>query len=261
MPPGLKRLLTLLLCITALAPLAGYGAAPQRILSLDLCLDWLVAHHADRQAVVALSPLHKRYPIDWIDAEWPWHDGSLERIYALQPDVVLVGQYAAVMLRQRLQTLGVQVNVLPLPLTLQQVVEYEKQFLRYLQLPDTHASEVPAPLPRPARAQRLLLLGSNGIGTGTGTLEDEILEHAGWTNYLTEPGYQRLDLEQIVSDPPDAILWAAPEHRALANQFAEHPALANAVPTERWLSTDYWRWQCPGPWTWDLIGQLHQWLD
>ena len=65
----------------------------------------------------------------------------------------------------------------------------------------------------------------------------------------------------MAADPPDAVLWAAPEHRALANQFAEHAALRRAVPAERWLATDYWRWQCPGPWTWELIGQLHQWLD
>lgn len=255
------RLATLLLMLFLALPGGAHAATPQRILSLDLCLDWLVAHHVDRQNVVALSPLQTRYPIDWIDIDWPLHDGSLERIYALQPDMVLVGQYAATMLRQRLLSLGVRVEVLPLPLTLQQVVEYEKQFLRLLQLPETRASEVPAPLARPAIPQRLLLLGSNGIGTGNGTLEHEILEHAGWTNYLSEPGYQRLDLERIVRDPPDAILWAAPEHRALANQFAEHPALARAIPAERWLSTDYWRWQCPGPWTWDLIGQLHQWLD
>ncbi len=260
----LKRLLISLLCATALVPLTGYGAAPQRaqrILSLDLCLDWLVAHHADRQRVVALSPLQERYPIDWIGPEWPLHDGSLEQIYALRPDLVVVGQYAAPLLRERLRGLGVRVEVLPLPLTLAQVVEYEKQFLRALRLPETRASEVPAPAPRPERAQRLLLLGSNGIGTGRDTLEHEILEHAGWSNYLRDSGYVRLDLEQIASDPPDAILWAAPDHQALANQFAEHPVLTRVVPAERWLTTDLWRWQCPGPWTWDLIGQLNRWLD
>ncbi len=255
------RLATSLLIMLLTLPSGVLAATPQRILSLDLCLDWLVAHHADRQNVAALSALQRRYPIDWIDSEWPLHDGSLESVYALRPDLVLVGQYAAVMLRKRLQSLGVRVEVLALPLTLEQVAAYERQFLRHLQLPEALAGEVPAPHPRPARPQRLLLLGSNGIGTGTGTLEHEILEHAGWSNYLTEPGYLRLDLERIVSDPPDAILWAAPAHRALANQFAEHPALARAVPPERWLATDYWRWQCPGPWTWDLIGQLHQWLD
>ncbi|HJE30289.1 MAG TPA: hypothetical protein K8U95_14030 [Pseudomonas nitrititolerans] len=42
------------------------SAAPERILSLGLCADWLIAHHADRDNVVALSQLQRRYPIDWI---------------------------------------------------------------------------------------------------------------------------------------------------------------------------------------------------
>lgn len=129
----LRLAIALLIMLLAL-PSWVLAATPQRILSLDLCLDWLVAHHADRQNVAALSALQKRYPIDWIGPEWPLHDGSLESIYALRPDLVLVGQYAAVMLRQRLQSLGVRVEVLALPLTLQQVVAYEKQFLRHLQL-------------------------------------------------------------------------------------------------------------------------------
>lgn len=235
--------------------------AAQRIVSLDLCLDWMVAHYLPSTRVAALSPMQRRYPIDWIGPQWPAHDGSLEQVYSLKPDRVVVGQFAAPLLRQRLRALGVSVEVLPLPLTLEQVAAYERQFLRAVQLPETLASTPSLALPAPERAQRLLLLGANGIGTGRGTLENEILERAGWSNYLTGDGYQRLDLEQVAADPPDAVLWAAPEHRALANQFAEHAALRRAVPAERWLATDYWRWQCPGPWTWELIGQLHQWLD
>ena len=250
-----------LLLALLLLPWWTASAAPQRILSLDLCTDWLIAYHADRERVVGLSQLQHRYPVDWISPEWPVHDGNTEHIFALQPDLVLSGQFSAMQLRQRLQSLGLRVQALPLPNTLPQVVEYEKQFLRVLQLPVARASTVPPARPRPARTQRLLLLGANAIGTGRDTLEHEVIEHAGWTNYLTAPGYQRLDLERLVSDPPDAILWAAPGDQALANQFAEHPALARAVPAERWLSSEFWRWQCPGPWTWELIGQLHQWLD
>jgi len=257
----INRIAQTVLAILCTFPGASYSAAPERALSLGLCADWLLAHHADRAHVVALSQLQRRYPIDWIGPEWPMHDGSLEQIIALRPDLVLAGQFSATQLRQRLESLGVHTQVLPLPRTLVEVVDYEKRFLRALQLPESRASTVPAPMPRPDRPQRLLLLGANAIGTGRGTLEHEILEHAGWSNYLTEPGYQRLDLERIASDPPDAILWAAPRHRALANQFAEHPALSRAVPAERWLTSEFWRWQCPGPWTWELIGQLHQWLD
>ncbi|MCU1719354.1 ABC transporter substrate-binding protein [Pseudomonas sp. 5P_3.1_Bac2] len=251
------RLLLALIAIL-LCPLSQ--AAPSRVVSLDLCMDWLLAYYARPAQVAALSPLHQRYPVAWLGDNWPAHDGSLEQIYALKPDQVVVGQYAASLLRKRLIELGIKVEVLPLPQTLEQVQDYERQILRVLGLPPERASQIP-----PAHARlsqkRLLLLGPNGIGTGTDTLENAILSRAGWRNYLQSPGYQSLDLEQLVSDPPDAILWAAPEHQALANQFAEHPALHRAVPAEHWLSTDYWRWQCPGPWTWELIGQLQQWLD
>ncbi|WXL26540.1 ABC transporter substrate-binding protein [Ectopseudomonas mendocina] len=252
------RLLTLLF-IALLSP--ALHAVPQRVVSLDLCMDWLLAYYAAPERITALSPLNKRYPVEWIGTDWPSHDGSLEQVYALKPDKVLVGQYAAQLLRKRLVELGVDVEVLPLPQTLEQVTAYEQQFLKALDLPLSLADQPPTALTAPAHPKRLLLLGANGIGTGRMTLEDEILQRAGWTNYLTAEGYQRLDLEQVAQDPPDAILWAAPEHRALANQFAEHTALQQAVPAGRWLTTDYWRWQCPGPWTWELIGQLHQWLD
>ncbi len=234
---------------------------PQRIVSLDLCMDWTLAHHADPARVAALSPLHLRYPIHWINGHWPTHDGSLEQIVQLQPDLVLAGQYSALLLRERLRTLGYPVQVLPLPATLEQVESYERRLLELMGRNPELAQPAPAPSTPQPDAKRLLLLGSNGIGTGRDTFEHQIIEQAGWRNYLTDSGHVQLDLERIASDPPDAILFAAPDHQALANRFAEHPVLRRSIPADGWLSTDYWRWQCPGPWTWDLIRQLNQWLD
>lgn len=239
----------------------GVVHSAQRVISLDLCTDWMMARYADRSQVAALSPMHRQYPVAWLDNSWPTHDGTLERIIELKPDLVITGQYNALQLRSRLKTLGLRVEVLPLPSSLEAVVEYEKRFLSLLGRPLSLASIPQAQMKSDARPKRLLLLGANGIGTGRDTFENGILERAGWTNYLHDDGYLRLDLESIVTDPPDAILWAAPASRALANRFAEHPVLRQAVPREHWLTTDYWRWQCPGPWTWELVGQLRQWLQ
>lgn len=246
-----------------LAGLAGRApAAPAaRIVSLDLCTDWLLAHYAEPARVAALSPYHARYPVDWLAPGWPSHDGSLERILQLRPDLVIAGEYNAPLLRRRLAALGVRVEVLVLPKSVADIQDYERHMLRLLDLPETRASQPP-----PARAEvktgkRLLLLGANGIGTGRDTFEQGVLTRAGWRNYLTESGYVHLDLERLVADPPDAVLWSAPDSRALANRFAELPVLSRAVPPGRWFSTDYWRWQCPGPWTWELVGQLQRWLD
>lgn len=229
---------------------------PQRIVSLDLCMDWMLAHHGDPDRVASLSSMHLRYPVDWITQPWPHHDGTLEQIVRLQPDLVLAGEYSALLLRERLRTLGYRVEVMPLPSTLNQVEAYERKLLTLIGSDPEQATAAPPPSSPPADAPRLLLLDANAIGTGRGTFEHQILQQAGWRNYLASPGLVQLDLEQIVSDPPDAILFAAPEHQALANGFAEHPALRRAVPADAWLSTEYWRWQCPGPWTWDLIRQL-----
>ncbi len=96
-----------LLCLAALllsGPLfilPAIAEVPRRIVSLDLCMDWALAHHAEPARVAALSPTLRRYPVDWIGSGWPDHDGSLEQIVQLQPDLVLVGQYSALMLRER----------------------------------------------------------------------------------------------------------------------------------------------------------------
>jgi iron complex transport system substrate-binding protein len=247
------------LLVFLFAPAAfSQSPVPQRIVSLDLCTDWMLALHVGRERVAALSPMQRisqpYHPAPWMKDVWPSHDGSLESIALTKPDLVLTGQYSAIGLREQLRRLGFRVEVLPLPTTLEEVRDYEIQFLAYAGLPSERASVAP-----PARTlgkKRLLLLGANSIGTGRGTFEDDLMIRSGWNNYLTGDGLLRLDLEQIARDPPDAVLWAAPSGAALANSFAEHPLWRSLTPPPRRLDTDYWRWQCPGPWSWELVQEL-----
>lgn len=206
--------------------------------------------------MVALSPYVYRYPVDWVAPDWPTHDGRLERILELAPDLVITGELNALTLRTRLSELGVHVEVLPLPRSLSDITDYEARLLSLLGLPLDRADGEVASAEVRQNGKRLLLLGANGIGTGRQTFEHDVIERAGWRNYLKHDGYIPLDLEQIASDPPDAVVWAAPDAAALANRFAEHRVLRKAVPAERWVITDYWRWQCPGPWTWELVKEL-----
>ncbi|MCL2644639.1 MAG: ABC transporter substrate-binding protein [Betaproteobacteria bacterium] len=237
---------------------------PQRIVSLDLCTDWMLTLHVGRERVAALSPMQRisksYHPAPWMrdKASWPTHDGNLESVALYKPDLILTGQYAAIGLREQLRRLGYRVKVLPLATTLEEVHNHERQFLVYAGLPPERASSVP-----PARAsgkKRLLLLGANAIGAGRDTFEDALLTRSGWRNYLTGSGLVRLDLEQIARDPPDAVLWAAPSGAALANSFAEHPLWQALTPPPQRLDTDYWRWQCPGPWSRELIRELERLL-
>lgn len=257
----MKLATSLLLIALACLPPAGLAEPARRIVSLDMCTDWMLATYARRESVAALSPLSRRYTVPWLDAGWPVHDGTLERILQLKPDLVITGQYNAVLLRGRLKALGVRVEVLALPTSLAEVTAYEERLLVLLGQPVDMASKAVAASGSAAARKRVLLLGANGIGTGQATFENDILERAGWANYLQSQGHVRLDLEQVVSDPPDAVLWASPAGNALANQFAQHSVLRRTIAPSRWLATDYWRWECPGPWTWDLVRQLNQWRN
>ena len=258
-------ILSLALSIQSLAT-AATTKPVKKILSLDLCTDWMLAKYADPSRVLALSPLLHQYPVDWMTREWPSHDGSLEQILELKPDLVITGEYNALMLRRRLQELGVRVEILSLPKNFSEVDHYEQRLLSLIGKPVTgnlalKTEKISQAIPNQHLKPKLLLLGPNGIGTGRGTFEDGLLQHAGWDNYLTSEGYSNLDLEQIVTNPPDAILWSTPDSVALANLFAKHPVLKQVISKERWLTTDDWRWHCPGPWSRELIKQLQAQLE
>ena len=251
---------TLMAC-TPIPTDAAANKPANRILSLDLCTDWMLAKYADPSQVLALSPLLQQYPVDWITRKWLSHDGSLEQILELKPDLVITGEYNALMLRRRLQELGVRVEILSLPKNFSEVNHYEQRLLSLIFKPEHKQEKLSQTSSDNNSKPKLLLLGPNGIGTGRNTFEDDILQRAGWQNYLKSEGYNNLDLEQIVTHPPDAILLATQNSAALANLFAKHPVLKQIIPKQRWLSTDSWRWQCPGPWSRDLIKQLHTQLE
>lgn len=234
------------------------------IVSLDLCMDWMLAYFSSPIQIAAFSPIHKRYPSPlFINDSWRnravVHDGAIESIILTSPNKILVSQYNALVLRNRLAQLNYTVTVFNHPESLDAVEDYQRDFLVAIGLSPDKAVAKPAKRVGFSPPQTLLVLGANGIGAGLDTFEDSLITHAGWRNYLTTPGHIALDIEAIVVNPPDAVLWSAPRSPALANQFAEHAALQKVVPKSRWIKTDYWRWMCPGPWTWELIDQLANW--
>ena len=248
----------------ALCTAGPVNASPgNHIVSLDLCSDWLLIHHAKASQSITLSPLLNQYPFPSDTQQRDTHDGSLEQILALKPDVVVVGEFNAFMLRKRLQSLGVNVVTTPIPQTVKALDDLSSKIESLLdEAQQPKAKRASAVFHGSVSASsnrshgRLLLLGANGYGTGRNTLEDSLITRAGWVNYIQTDGHVRLDLEALAMDPPDAIVWSAPASPALAYQFAQHPVLKRAVPPQKWIQTDAWRWQCPGPWMQELVQQL-----
>jgi len=252
-----QLVLTALLGLALL--LAGARAhAARDIVSLDLCTDWMLLKFADPSQVRAYSPLLYKYQADWVPDGLPVHDGSLEHILQLEAGLLISGEYNAILLSKRLRQLGKRVEVLSLPTTLDGIQHYQAEFLELIDAsPDSGAADWDRTYT--PRRKSLLLLGPNGIGTGTNTLENDLLRKAGWENYIEASGYVSLRMERIVADPPDAIYSSAPLSNSLANLFVRHPAIQSLMSANEAPRAENWRWQCPGPWSLDLIQELSQW--
>jgi len=208
-----------------------------KIISLDICSDWMLARYASRDQVAAMSPLLYKYPTEKEHQGWQTHDGTLEKILQIKPDLVITGEFNASVLRARLKELGIHVETMALPRTLSELHAYIQQFISLIGS-QSRAPLLPNLKAIPENAPRLLLLNANGNATGVGTLESELLQLAGWRNYMMQNGYGKIDLEQLVQDPPDAILWSAPASPALANSLFEHPALKRAMQDKPILVMD-----------------------
>ena len=294
MPPATVWRSLAIRAACALAAFAAMGAQAGGILSLDLCSDWLIAHYSKPDRVNALSQMSARHEPPMTAQGWTTHDGSLEDILRRRPERVVVGAFNASVLRSRLSALGVPVFVINTIHDLQALEIETQRLLTLLHEADALAPQFVAAAGRPVAQRRgpekagdtqnpreapandqpgliaqivpqpearlgrgrLLLLGPNGYGTGPGTFESDLLHAAGWRNHLDHPGHQALDLETLVRHPPDAVVWSTLPGAALAHRFAEHRGLRRALPPERWIRTDPWRWQCPGPWSHELIRQL-----
>ena len=228
------------------------------ILSLDLCTDWMLLRYAEPSRQITYSPLLYRYPQDWIPEGLPVHDGSLERILQIAPDLIISGEFNATLLVKRLQQLQQRVEVMPLPLNLQGIIDYSDRFKSLIKTNDLLDRPLQIPYFKP-RGETLLLLGANGIGSGKETLEGDVIEKSGWDNYLQASGFVAVDLEQMVQRPPAAVLWSRPLANSLSNHFVEHRALRGIISEQDSALSQYWRWQCPGPWTFDLISELAAW--
>ncbi len=256
------RLLFSCLLLGVLLSAPERAGASSRIISLDLCSDWMLIRYPPAGAEVLYSPLLYRYRVDWVPEGLPTHDGRLESLLPLLPARILSGEFNALSLRQRLEQLGHAVTVLPLPRSLEGIGDYLRRYEAAVGLPAGQLSVAAHP-PEPDSGRRLLLLGANGIGTGAGTLEDELLRRAGWRNWLQAPGFQPLDLERLLSDPPDAILAFRSPAPALAGLFAAMPPIRQRMDAQPPFpgGEDDWRWHCPGPWTGALVDDLARWRE
>jgi len=245
-------------------------AAPERVVSLNICTDLLALSLAGPGQVVSVSYLSqdpRLSPMAGVADAYPANHGRAEEVFLMKPDLVLAGTFAARPAVRMLRRLGVEVAEFPPERSFDDIRAHLTRMGQLLGQEETAAALVAAFDARLAtfdvpdgKHPRVALYGPNGYTTGQGTLADDILAAAGFRNIAAEagiPGGGTLPLEKLVLLQPDLIVTGARYPGASrAEALLDHPALAALragmpVPPETGPA-----WTCGTPHVLDAVAAM-----
>lgn len=224
---------------------------PQRIASLNICIDQLLWELVPHERLVSISYLTANpmwSPIADQVKDIALNHGLAEEIVPLEPDVIFAGEFDAPDAVELLERLGKPVERLPLPRKLDDI---NTQILQLGELVGATAKALAMTQKNSAQVAELQLAArqtpdstipqsltafwysSNGVVIGDGTLEHELMLLAGLRNLAAERGmfgFNQLDLELLLSAKPQIVIIeeGSAEAFSLAREYLAHPALANA---------------------------------
>jgi iron complex transport system substrate-binding protein len=237
----LRRLLLGLALITSTV----FAAAPQRIVSLNLCTDQWLLLLAERERIASLTWLSadpEESPLADQVGDIPLNYGQAEEIIPLQPDLILAGTYTARFTVNLLQQRGYKlVRVAPAD-NLQQLQAGIRQVAELIGAPARAESllrdfkQALAAL-KPDNHQRkpgALLYAGRGFVAGVNSIGSDLLEAVGLRNQAQTFGIEYsgyIDLESLLRQPPDVLVISRyhPQAASLATQYLDHPALQQGL--------------------------------
>ncbi|WP_287013500.1 ABC transporter substrate-binding protein [Actibacterium sp.] len=255
-----RAVLRAVLCAVVGAATAA-GAAPERVVSLNLCTDQLAMLLAAPGQLVSVSFLAQD-PMNSAMADaaraFPANRGQAEEVFLMKPDLVLAGTYTSRAAVSMLRRLGIEVVEFPPERSLDDVRRHLRlmgqvlgQQARAEAMIADYDTRLAALRADPAHRPRAALYSANGYTTGGNTLSGEILAAAGFDNIAAEAGMPAggaLPLEVLVMLRPDLVITGARYPGASRSEaLLDHPALAPllaAVPDAPATNAD---WVCGTP--------------
>lgn len=261
MPFPARPWLAALALLLASIPL-GAGAAPRRIVSLDLCADQYLIALADPNQIVGLSRF-ARDPAMSFYAERartvPAGTRSAEQILLLRPDLVIGAPYRQ---REALAPLAARgVAMMDLPPAdglagIEQGIRTIAAAIGHRERGTALIASIRARLARVSRSRGPMRTGAyyqrQGYLTGTGTLVDEMMSRVGLDNLarrLRLPVLGRLSVERIALARPDYLIMES-DTRTVTDQGTEmlhHPLLLRTFPPGRRIFIPQALTVCGGP--------------
>ena len=243
-------------------------AAPQKIVSLNLCTDQLLMLLADPNQIVSLSKIVDDQNVSFLakrSAEFKKNRGDAEEIFVNNPDLVVAGVYTEKATVQILQSLGVRVEIFPIEQNFDDIVKnirkmglligHSDRAKRMIDDFNFRLEELRSGISERPRAA---IYSANGYTTGTDTLSGQILKTAGFRNITEEVGMSfggTLPLETLVMLKPDLVITgkAYPGH-SRSEEILKHPALR---PLKAITQTDA-KWVCGTPAVLDAVEELQR---
>mgnify|MGYP006430376979 CR=1 FL=1 len=241
----LKGCLGLVLCSLVVGP-AGADAphGPQRIASLNLCLDQMLLKLVPRERIASVTYLSAEPALSPFAGQLrgiKLNHGGAEELLPLAPDLILAGDFGAREAVRLLERLGQPVVRLSLPQSLEDIRRHIAALGRLVGA-EARADQLLAQLdralarlsahsikarPRPGA----FWYSANSMVAGSGTLENELMQRAGYRNVAAQMGlsqFQPLALERLLAAEPELLILSQPYGPAfsLAREYLEHPALA-----------------------------------
>jgi iron complex transport system substrate-binding protein len=267
----IARGLIALLLLLAAAP-AVAADIPQRIVSLNPCLDATLVAVADRAQIAALSH-YARDPmassIPEIAKTLPYTNETAEEVILTRPDLVLTSRHSGLATRNALHRLGIAIELFDVPVTVDQSIAQVRRIAALAghpdrgetvvtEIEDALAEAAPPPGEKPVRA---LVFQRNGFTPGSDELTDELLTRTGFINIAARYGahWGYMPLERVLADPPQILLAGeiTPGMPTWADRVLRHPALAALAPRMKKATLPDHLFQCGGPVIIAAVHALH----
>ncbi len=243
-------------------------AAPQKIVSLNLCTDQLLMLLADPNQIASLSKIVDDPNVSFFaekSAGFKKNRGDAEEIFVNNPDLVVAGVYTEKATVQILQSLGVRVEIFPIEQNFDDIVKnirkmglligHSDRAKRMIDDFNFRLEELKSGITERPRAA---IYSANGYTTGTDTLSGQILKTAGFRNITEEVGMSfggTLPLETLIMLKPDLVITgrAYPGH-SRSEEILTHPVLR---PFKTLTQTDA-KWICGTPAVLDAVEELQR---
>ena len=255
----LSRISSLVLLLAALPAAAQ---VPQRVVTLNLCLDQMALRLAAPGQLVGVSYLsqdpHLSVLADRAAAIEPVRE-SVETILTLRPDLVILGKDSHARLKRLLRDSDIRVLELPWATSIEEAETVIEQMAVALGREGAGRTLIAG-----MREQRRRLtwtgpslgtaihLEANRGTSGKGSLMDELLRLSGFRNLAADLGigsFGRVSLETVLAGQPDLLVLdgAANASPARATEFVGHHALLALAGKAKLASVPTRYSICAGP--------------